>query len=474
MSNESLGGATWGSDLKYIKILLAVVIVAEIVVIVRKSFDPIPPPLPVSNLTSLEEPVADAIRAAEKKHKRIVSGSWMALGDLYRSFGLLPEAAYCYEQVDKLDPKETAHLYYWALCHSRMGNLDKSNGLFQRAIDANPKVLQAQYALVRMGQDRLRQGNTESAKEYLRRAVQIGASKIWLCRLLIRQGSIPEAIALLEISINQFKRSIRAHQLLAWAYEKQGDKEKARFHYEMSLRSTAQVPSDEPVRQEDERILGQYGSPALQLQSYMLEQQGKLEEALRLSDQALAITWKEDYALQNAFLLMKSNDPNKAIQVLKQCIDWAGESAETLQLLGDAYDQAKNPTKAIETWENAARLSASRRPLQDISVREKLVRAYREVGGDAELVREHEGFFHFARGKMAFLGGELVDAEKDLQQAVKLIPKEAIAWYYLAESLRHNKLDAKAEKAYEECLKLNPNFGRAIRGLRYLKESRKP
>jgi len=460
--------------MKYLKIFLLVLIAAELVVIVRKSLETPPAPLPDSNTVGLESEVAESIRELEKKLDRRDKTSWIFLGDRYRAFGMLPEAVYCYEQVDPLDPKETRHLYYWALCHSRMGNLDESEKLFMRTIKAVPPPrMQAHYAMLRMGQDYLRQGKPDLAKEQLRKSVQISSSKIWLCRLLIRQGSLPEAIALLKITADQYPRSIRAHQLLAVAFERQGDSEKARVHYEQAGRCTTAIETDEPVRGEDEQILGQYGSPFLQLESYKLEQKKLLSAALRTSRKALAIAWKEDYALQNSLLLMKNNRPEEAVKGLQECIQRAGDSAESLQLLGDAWRAAKKPQEAIKVWERAAAMPASRRPFQDITIREKLVKVYREVNGDAKKTKRHEGFVHFARGKMAYLTNVLKEAQMHLEKAVALIPDEPIAWFYLAEACRHDKSFDRAEQAYQRCLKLNPNHGRAIRGLANLPKDRK-
>ena len=59
------------------------------------------------------------------------------------------------------------------------------------------------------------------------------------------------------------------------------------------------------------------------------------------------------------------------------------------------------------------------------------------------------------------------------EAATKLYDGHAHTWFYLAETRRFLGDAAGAKAAYERCLQINPDDGRALRGLERLKSSPK-
>jgi len=78
--------------------------------------------LPEVNWALLEEPLAKEVQAQEAAlalEPRSVA-PWLELGETYFSFGLFPQAEYCFEQVDKREPAVPAYLNGWGLILGRM------------------------------------------------------------------------------------------------------------------------------------------------------------------------------------------------------------------------------------------------------------------------------------------------------------------------------------------------------------------
>ena len=58
----------------------------------------------------------------------------------------------------------------------------------------------------------------------------------------------------------------------------------------------------------------------------------------------------------------------------------------------------------------------------------------------------------------------------EFEEAVELVPDSVIGWYYLAETRRLLGDGSGAKKAYQTCLELDPQHGRAQRGLARLSQ----
>jgi Tfp pilus assembly protein PilF len=64
--------------------------------------------------------------------------------------------------------------------------------------------------------------------------------------------------------------------------------------------------------------------------------------------------------------------------------------------------------------------------------------------------------------------GQLRDAVSALRRAVEADPGLAHAWYALGEAHRAGRQPADARTAYERCLAIDPDHGRARRALKLL------
>ena len=85
--------------------------------------------------------------------------------------------------------------------------------------------------------------------------------------------------------------------------------------------------------------------------------------------------------------------------------------------------------------------------------------------GDVSLAKRHRGLQEFRSGVDALQHNRLDEAHSALDQAVAMVPDHVSAWFYLAETCRFLDRQGQAEHAYRKCLELNPDHGRALRGL---------
>ena len=73
------------------------------------------------NFATLEPGLADELRTFQESLDLANADDWHELGTVYRAFGMLPEADYCYQQCVQRAPDDPDYLYYWGVCLSRMG-----------------------------------------------------------------------------------------------------------------------------------------------------------------------------------------------------------------------------------------------------------------------------------------------------------------------------------------------------------------
>ena len=91
-----------------------------------------------------------------------------------------------------------------------------------------------------------------------------------------------------------------------------------------------------------------------------------------------------------------------------------------------------------------------------------------EKSGMKDKATVESGLALFARGKGAFLRNDLPVALTDLEPAAKAAPDSALVWFYLGEARRFTGDRDGARDAYQRCLKLQPNHGRAFAALQTL------
>ena len=415
----------------------------------------------------IEDTVAREIREMEKRLQFKDPSGWAELGATYRAFGLFPQAEYCYRQVDKLSPKDRSYLYYWAECFDLTGQTGAATKRYRQIIRENLDVplggQTAQYCWLNIGQDRLREENVSEAIAALRKAPDIPKAKFLLSRILIRSGRAKEAGALLDELLRDAPGTIEYNQMKSWAETELGDPEAAEEFYERSLRSREELSKWDPTYQEVLRRRKSMGSQSWHEKSLQLEAQGKLQEAVEWSRKAVQAFGAEDRVQQLAKLELLTGQTKEAIALAEDCVKRVGASAKTLDIIGVASVQLGDTAKAQRVWEQATRLEPTPNLYAKLAELQKLA-------GNDQRVREYQALEQFQIGKDAWLTNDLSAAREHLDKAVNLFAGHAPAWFYLGETRRVAGDVPGAEAAYRRCLQINPDHGRALRGLERLKK----
>ncbi|PYK99080.1 MAG: hypothetical protein DME19_10055 [Verrucomicrobia bacterium] len=423
-----------------------------------------PGPLPAVDWSArmMEDAVAGEIREMEKRLQINDPRGWAELGATYRAFGLFPQAEYCYRQVDKLSPKDRSYLYYWAECFDLTGQTRQATKRYRQIIRENLEVplgvRTPQYCWLNIGQDRLREENVPAAIDALSKARDLPRAKFLLSRVLIRSGRAKQAISLLDDLMRDAPGMVEYNQMKSWAEAALGDQDAAQEFYERSLRSRQELSKWDPTYQEVLERRKRIGSQSWHEKSLQLEAQGKLQDAVAWSRKAAQAFGAEDRLQQLAKLELLTGRPQEAIALAEDCVRRVGASAKTLDIIGVASIQLGDRARAQRVWEQAIELE----PTPNLYAK---LAELRYLAGDAVEAGRYRSMEQSQTGKDAWLDNDLITARDHFEKAVALYDGHANTWFYLGETRRFLGDIPGAEAAYARCLRLNPDHGRARRGL---------
>ncbi|MFP6617927.1 MAG: tetratricopeptide repeat protein [Pirellulaceae bacterium] len=421
--------------------------------------------LPPTRLNVLDKEAAKDIRRMESKHRPENRRDWLNLAAVYRTFGLLPESIFCYEQAQQRGTLRPKDQFAWGICLSRFGKMRAAEEHLQLVISAYHEW--APDAWLQIGLNYLRQEKPSEAEQALRKGLQRPAAKLFLARLLSRTDRSQEALHLLEELLQDFPNGLRVHQLKAWVHDMEGETAKAAYHRDRVRRATDSLTTHDQSRQQDDRWFQKTGSGKVFFGSQLAEQQGNLKQAVDLGLQGLEASWQEDRALRVVYLLLANGEPGNALLQLERFIARVGESVESLTLMGEALAESGRHEEAVAVWERAAGYRTSRFLDTNMRVHEKLMMAY-EKNGEADKASRQKGLMQLERAILAWNRNEVRTAMIELNQAMELVPGSAVVWFYLAEARRLLGDGSGAREAYEKCLQLQPQHGRARHGLMLL------
>ncbi len=450
--------------------LLCLVILAEVAVLSVRYFGGTL--LENLSLSTLESATAEEIRQLQKRIDPASADDWFAMGRVLRAYELLPTANYCYERADKLRPHDHEILFSWGVSLSRMGQFDQAREKMEAAIEHGAENPHECWYVI--GRDYLRMENPEAAEPALRNAItaQPNMAGVKLGRWLLRSDRPEEAVRILDEMIDKNPNTMTAHQIKGWAEAALGNDEAAYEHEQISLRCTDRIPKFNYDSKEDADIISRFGIYRLLGESRGRQQRGNLAAAITTLQQAAEISWQERMARQLARYQLQNRDPQGAIATLNDCIRKVGASRTDLELLGVAYMQQGDPQQAKEAWLEAATMQATGVLMPNITVHEKLSEAFR-IEGNTDLAKLHKGLQFYEEGKLAWRENQIRPALGFFEKAAKLLDDHAHTWFYLAQARRvHDDLDG-ARQAYQRCLEIDPNHGRALSRLDHLESSLK-
>ncbi len=436
--------------------IVALQIIAAVALYVRRESIV---PLPQTRFAAIERTAAADIQTLEGEFQR-QPAQWLDLAGVYRTYGLLRQSDYCYQQLpeSQLVPDDW---FYWGVTLSRLGEMKSATAKYERAISSGSSL--TPHCWYMLGRDRLREEDALAAEFFLRKAEDVPAAQIMLSRVLIRAGRADEAMPVLDALLRVHPDSLSANQKKAWAEESLGNLQSARTFDEMSLRSRQRFNPHSVDVYDDNNRMKRFGIRKLVNRGERMIERGQHRQAIEVLTPALEHSWQEAIAFQISLLQFETDDLTGARQTLERIVEMDGATTETLQLLGMVQMRQGEPDDAIETWMRADRMQASRDVPANAALHDRLADALLQSGQDND-ARRHAGLAFFERGKIAWRQNLIDEAQEELTQATKRIDDHAMTWFYLGETRRALK-QADAEAAYQRCLELSPDHGRALRAL---------
>ena len=419
----------------------------------------------VSRVHKLENGIRDAIREIEKNHDVQSVDSWVQLGEIYTTFALMPESEYCFRRALQVGDLNLTQRFKFGICLSRRGKLETAITVLKPVAQSSHEL--ASHANLQIGLDYLRLDDRMNAEVFLRNTEKDEIADFALSRILIRDNRAEEAIEILDRLIERSPNSMRAHQMQGWAYEKLGNEAQARACFDRSMHTSEMITIHPISRDWDEKNVSRMGAAVALTASTEALAQEDFETATREAMQSFNLLeplWRPAYAIQASLSFLKSGDPDTALFYLKRWLIHDGESAYLWELAGDCFLTKGDEAKAEAAWLRGQTVRASKTVQANAECCRKLSELYASQGRTAE-AELYRGYHRYESGRLQWRDNKVREANNELSEAVSILKEDPNVWFALAEAQRALSDRNAAKQSYEQCLRLDPQHGRAMVGL---------
>jgi tetratricopeptide (TPR) repeat protein len=439
--------------------ILILILVLEIalvaVVFIQKQNSvvaPVPSAASIDSITASDlSELAGACNTAEE---------WHSLANIYMSAGFFAEADVCFREAIELRPEWGDAIFNYGFCLSRFGQTSEANLQFQKVVDlSHSKSSEAAYF---MGRDYLREERPELAETAFLSATPLPMAHFELARLYFRQGKFDSAREQLARVLSLQPDASRAKLLMSEIAAAQNQEiDKISFSSEGSEQTQRLIS---PFKAEKDRLMKsvqQYGIERELAKYVNLIYDGDLDKAKIGLENLQSIEWTPTAQEALIEIAMQSNQPDQVVSLIREQLDrfgpttvWLGKLGEVLMRKGDAEGaarawqqgvQVRNDTSVdtcyqglIDYYSNRDQSEADR--FRRLLILDRAAKAIRRKAPDQSIALIlQSGPEILALAETNYLLGK---AYRLLSQ-----PDEAVA-------------------AYQKCLAIKPNHGKAIRELR--------
>ena len=433
-------------------------------------------PLPV--LPAAENIDSRLMTDFQELARQAESGSnkeWVRLGQAFLGQGFYSYAENCFQQARQMDPHDVLAQASYAFCLDRTGRMQASTREYEKletlSGTADEPFTSRRHYLYAMGRNYLREENAEKAEEIFRLNKGFQPADYQLAKLLVRSGRVEEALPYIERNLAATPNSLIFNQLQAQAFESLGrlaEAKQARDKVEHALAlvelhfNTALLrpySKRHGIQKEVEAFNQLLGRNDMDHVAQKLDELLKLLNARLPQYQATLISMLEvEYQRKNPQLILQLIQKLKANGVV---------NAETMQFEAGAYMLAGDMEKAVPLLEKMLEMTPT------IEVHQTLAEYY-GYQNNPEKRDYHQAKKTLLLAMINFRNNRLKSAGEAVERSLELNPQDPQAWFYNAEIKRLLGDEAAAIAAYQKCLKLNPNHGRAIRELELLNRSSSP
>jgi tetratricopeptide (TPR) repeat protein len=396
-------------------------------------------------------------RTAEKNDSaQAAAEDWLLLGQAYYAFGYFSAATPCFQHAAAMAPNMSYPKFLVGVSLARTGALQEAIDEFRQALRAAGE--REKPALWHeMGRCYLRLENARSAEDCFVNAGEHVPALVQLAKLRIQAGRAQDAAAPLNALARLQPTAVEVFLLNARAASLLGDEVLAQRFRDRAEYNADRLPTD-AVTQMVDQVRKQYGAFKLGDEAAKLVESENWEDAAALLREDYAATRNRGAVFHLAGAELECQRPEAAIELLEAFMNERGAFPAGMVLLGDAYLAAGRAADAQEAWEQTAAYYSAP------ELHRRLAQRY-ELAGRADDARKQRGLALQATGIDQLRHSNPSAARATLESAVAEEPSLATAWFYLGECRRVLGDAEQAREAYRKSLALEPDHGRALRGL---------
>lgn len=384
---------------------------------------------------------------------------WRTLAELFMAAGCFHEAERCHRVAARLNPRDPLLARQWGFALERLGRLDEANTAYRRAIELGTTDPDACHYFV--GRNLLRTGDSSAAEAEFRAGDKLAANRYELARLAMRREDLNQAEPLLRGL--KPADTLQEHLALYRLARERDDARMAAVESDRARYALVKLPT--PFDEEAKRIVDvtkMLGTSRVWATCRERIEQGDLTGAERLlQESAQPIPGAEEL---RAEIELGRNHIPEAVELLRKVEAANGPTARLAARQGDFWATAGDFRQAQTAWKRALELEAG----ADLKhVQHALADSYAQTG-EPDRSRYHRARGHDLVGRDILRAGGATDAVRYFQAAVEQDASLVSGWFGLGEAHRLRGAAAEAIPAYQACLKLQPDHGRARAALKLL------
>ena len=395
------------------------------------------PPPREGELDALVSKAIVAERTKVSQHP-FSSAAWGRLGMVFFAHGYEGEAAACFIQAEKLDPKEPRwpYLHGVVLIHSDM---EAAIQKIERAADLCDQS--NLVPRVRLGELLFKLNRFDQAERQYE-AVLVSdrnnaRAHLGLARLCAQRGESDKSFEHLEYSVHAPVGSRGSHELLAELNERRGDQTKADEH-RRAAESVQRRTWPDPFVDEAKRL--QTGLQRLLEVSAHLLLEDRINDAMKLLEKAI----QEYPESQRAFVLLakayaKQKDWSAAEETLRCALMISSEYVEGQYLLGMVLTEKRDDRAAAECF------------LKSTELKPDFAEAYYHLGVCRDRLHDRQGAIAALRTALR-CQPEMAHAHRMLGEMLAQERRAFEAMVHIQAALHYKEDDAKAKELLKEIL----------------------
>jgi cellulose synthase operon protein C len=334
------------------------------------------------------------------------------------------------------------------------GNLpDEAEANFKKAIQVDPKAMNAQLALGGFYQSRNR---LAEAEQQFRHAIDVDPKnpgpRAALVRLLMQQNKKAETEAFLEQTKKDLSDNSDGYRMLGDFYFATGDIDKALAEY-------ASLYSD---HSKDPQVKRNY------IQLLILK--NRLDEATKLNDEILKNNPRDvDALVYKGQIQLRKNDTSGAQNSLQNALSNDPNNAVAHYQLGIAYEQGHDPVRAESEWREAVRirpdLTDAQRALAALELQRGDVDALLATAQQIATAQPYSPDGYLLKAIAEVHQQKYSDAQQDAEQAMQRAPQSPAPYIQLGNIQLAQKHFPDAEKFYQQALDKDTASADGLSGL---------